>query len=59
MTVGLASLYARALLCAMVAGSAPTVRVAFIGNSYTYVNDVPSMLVNLAASGGGTPLTQH
>ena len=39
----------------MVAGSAPVrVRIAFIGNSYTYVNDVPGMLVKLAASGGET-----
>jgi hypothetical protein len=28
------------------------VRVAFIGNSYTYVNDVPGMFVQLALAGG-------
>ncbi|MDD5360937.1 MAG: T9SS type A sorting domain-containing protein [Ignavibacteria bacterium] len=29
-----------------------TTKVLFIGNSYTYVNDLPSMFMNLALSGG-------
>ena len=33
-----------------VAGAAPTLKVLFIGNSYTYYNDMPKMLAALAAS---------
>ena len=32
--------------------SQETAKVLFIGNSYTYVNDLPSMLSNIAASFG-------
>ncbi|MFL5342511.1 MAG: SGNH/GDSL hydrolase family protein [Gemmataceae bacterium] len=32
------------------------VRVLFIGNSYTYVNDLPAMLAALAKAGGQRPL---
>jgi hypothetical protein len=31
-----------------------TLRVLFIGNSHTYVNDLPTMFLNLAQSGGHT-----
>ena len=34
-----------------------TVNVLFIGNSYTYVNDLPSLFTNLSASGGKTVVT--
>jgi len=30
----------------------PTIRILFIGNSYTYVNDLPKMFSKLAKSGG-------
>lgn len=33
-------------------GSATCTRVLFIGNSYTYVNDLPTMFATLATSGG-------
>jgi len=33
-------------------GSGPCTRVLFIGNSYTYVNDLPGMFASLAGSGG-------
>lgn len=32
------------------------IRVLFIGNSYTFVNDLPSMLTELAKAGGQRPL---
>src|SRR5690606_14119553 len=34
--------------------SAKTVKVLFIGNSYTYSNDIPLMLKQLAAANGDT-----
>ncbi len=48
----------------------PTLRILFIGNSYTYVNDLPHLFAQLAASGhhgvevdsvvaGGWSLAQH
>lgn len=39
---------------ATVASSATTKRVLFLGNSYTYVNDMPQLLANLAAANGDT-----
>src|SRR5262245_23227206 len=33
-------------------GGDPTARVLFVGNSYTYFNDLPEMLAALAAAGG-------
>jgi hypothetical protein len=33
---------------------AKTLRVLFIGNSYTYVNNLPQIIANMAASGGDT-----
>lgn len=32
-----------------------TLRVLFIGNSYTYFNDLPAMIATLGATGAGTP----
>jgi hypothetical protein len=36
----------------LAANELPAIRVAFIGNSYTYVNDVPGMFVQLSLAGG-------
>jgi hypothetical protein len=45
------------LLAAPAAGDEPKpVRVLFVGNSYTYVNDLPKMLAELARAGGQAPL---
>jgi hypothetical protein len=38
--------------CDASGGSAACTRVLFIGNSYTYVNDLPTMFATLARSGG-------
>ena len=38
--------------CDRAGDSATCTRVLFIGNSYTYVNDLPTMFATLAASGG-------
>jgi hypothetical protein len=38
--------------CVDLTGSNPCQHVLFIGNSYTYVNDLPAMFVRLARSGG-------
>ena len=38
--------------CAGLANNLPLVRVLFIGNSYTYVNDLPGMFRQLACAGG-------
>jgi hypothetical protein len=38
--------------CGLPMDSAPCTRVLFIGNSYTSVNDLPSVFANLARSGG-------
>ena len=35
--------------------SRPPLRVLFIGNSYTYVNDLPGLLARIAATSGTTP----
>jgi len=46
----------RAIACLLALGAAglgrDTVRVLFVGNSHTYVNDVPGMVESLALSGG-------
>eukprot|EP01065_Artemidia_motanka_P037003 TRINITY_DN45132_c0_g1_i1.p1 TRINITY_DN45132_c0_g1~~TRINITY_DN45132_c0_g1_i1.p1 ORF type:complete len:279 (+),score=80.44 TRINITY_DN45132_c0_g1_i1:58-894(+) len=42
----------RALLPLLPLVSAAPLRVAFIGNSYTFFNDLPSMLANLSGAGG-------
>lgn len=36
-----------------------TLRVLFIGNSYTYYNDLPAMIAALGAPGSGTPTRPH
>ena len=38
--------------CNSLLGSGPCTRVLFIGNSYTAVNDLPTMFANLAGAGG-------
>jgi len=38
--------------CAGAQAADPCTRVLFIGNSYTYVNDLPAVFTQLAASGG-------
>jgi hypothetical protein len=53
----LAYLYWQPLLCSLNLEKIPCTRVLFIGNSYTYVNDLPDMFSNLAWSGGHTVLT--
>lgn len=37
------------------AGDSPPLRVLFIGDSYTYVNDLPGMLTSIAATSGTSP----
>jgi hypothetical protein len=37
------------------AGDAATLHVLFIGDSYTYVNDLPGMLTSIAATSGTSP----
>jgi hypothetical protein len=41
-----------AISCNSLFGSGPCTRVLFIGNSYTYVNDLPTMFAELAGAGG-------
>lgn len=41
------------------APAAEEVRVLWIGNSYTYVNDLPKMVAALAQAGGQRPLVQE
>jgi hypothetical protein len=40
------------LACATEPSGSPPVRVLFIGNSYTYVNDLPGIFADLSAAGG-------
>ena len=47
--------HAEVMLSGTTALTRRTVRILFIGNSFTYVNDLPAMLVNLAASDPGNP----
>jgi len=47
-----------ALLVTMVAGGAKAQKALFVGNSYTYVNDLPGMLRSLSQSGGITLNTE-
>lgn len=42
------------LICSTLAGYSKTKRVLFLGNSYTYVNDLPNMLAEIAKSAGDT-----
>src|SRR5437667_10943443 len=61
-TVGHAAVFGMAALSALViqgqqgcgdqTGASGCTRVLFIGNSYTYVNDLPAMFARLARSGG-------
>ncbi|MEZ4755941.1 MAG: PKD domain-containing protein [Flavobacteriales bacterium] len=44
--------------CALLPASAQTTRILFIGNSYTYSNDLPGMLRQVALSLGDTVVTQ-
>ncbi|MBS1587522.1 MAG: T9SS type A sorting domain-containing protein [Bacteroidetes bacterium] len=46
------SIYFLLLIAAL--GHATTKRVLFLGNSYTYYNDMPQLLANLAAANGDT-----
>jgi hypothetical protein len=39
-------------VCIDLSGNNPCQHILFIGNSYTYVNDLPTMFVRLARSGG-------
>ncbi len=39
--------------CAAACAGEPPLKVLFIGNSYTSVNDLPSLVVSLAEAGGG------
>ena len=41
-----------AMGCNTLLSSEPCTRVLFVGNSYTFVNDLPTMFANLAGSGG-------
>ena len=41
-----------AMGCNSLLGSGPCTRVLFIGNSYTFVNDLPTMFADLAGAGG-------
>ena len=41
-----------AISCNSFSGSGPCTRVLFIGNSYVYVNDLPTMFAELAGAGG-------
>jgi len=67
-TVGCSS--AAGPTCSTGAGASVCMRVLFLGNSYTYVNDLPSTFAQLARSAGrpvevamvangGETLTQH
>lgn len=38
--------------CSTASNAAPCTRVLFVGNSYTYVNDLPTTFADLAVSGG-------
>ena len=49
-SVGLAGCSAGAAMCAP--GDASCLRILFIGNSYTYVNDLPATFAQLARAGG-------
>ena len=42
------------LILFLCSASASTLKVLFIGNSYTYVNDVPKLVESLAAADGNT-----
>ena len=39
--------------CVTAQANEPPLKVLFIGNSYTYVNDLPSLIVALADAAGG------
>jgi len=55
------SLIVTLLACASLVRAAPSstpakpLRILFVGNSYTYVNDLPAMIVALAAADRGAP----
>jgi hypothetical protein len=38
--------------CSTASGAGPCIRVLFLGNSYTYVNDLPTTFAELAVAGG-------
>ena len=42
------------LICSILTGQSQTIRVLFLGNSYTYVNDLPKMIADVANSMGNT-----
>lgn len=46
------------LLLPMISKAQDSLRVLFIGNSYTYTNDLPNIIKNLAVSGGDTLIHQ-
>lgn len=47
------------LLCVSAVRAGDTLSVLFLGNSYTYVNDLPGLFRGLAESGGRTALTDQ
>ncbi|MDH5186167.1 MAG: T9SS type A sorting domain-containing protein [candidate division WOR-3 bacterium] len=57
MKIKLASILAGIVLVLTLNGQADTLKVLFIGNSYTYYNEMPLMLVNLAQSAGRPVIT--
>ena len=40
-------------------GSTPAIRMLWIGNSYTYVNDLPALVASLARTANRSPLPVH
>lgn len=44
------------LVCSILNGQSQTKRALFLGNSYTYVNDLPQMIADVAVSTGDTLL---
>jgi len=47
------------LMAACIQARADTLRVLFLGNSYTYVNDLPGLFAGLAQSAGKTVVTDE
>jgi hypothetical protein len=43
--------------CASPSGDSSTTRILFIGNSYTYVNNLPKTFARIAKSGGHRVVT--
>jgi hypothetical protein len=47
------TLVAAAVMASRASAAEPPLKVLFVGNSYTFVNDLPAMLVSLADAAGG------